>query len=77
MSAEASKYGSVPWGSTAPDGRPVGGPYARRRDERRLRPVVECPDHPGQELSPLPGGAARGICPVDGRSYQMDVPEVT
>lgn len=40
------------------------------------RPAVMCPDHPGRALVPLPGGAARGICPADGASYQMDTPEV-
>ncbi len=36
-----------------------------------------CPDHPGRALQPLPGGGARGTCPVDSRSYQMSPPEVT
>jgi hypothetical protein len=40
------------------------------------RPVCTCPDHPGRVLLPLPGGAARGMCPVDGRSYQLDTPDV-
>lgn len=45
-------------------------------DGRPLRPACPCPDHPRRALLPLPGGAARGICPVDGRSYQLDTPEV-
>jgi hypothetical protein len=43
----------------------------------RLRPAQPCPDHPGHVLLPLPGGAARGTCPVDGRSFQFETPEVT
>lgn len=40
------------------------------------RPAVPCPAHPAHDLQPLPGGAARGICPATGREYQMDTPEV-
>jgi hypothetical protein len=40
-----------------------------------IRPASYCPDHPARVLT-VPGGAARGICPVDGRSYQLDTPEV-
>jgi hypothetical protein len=40
----------------------------------RVRAAVTCPAHPEAEL--IPGGA-RGICPVDGTSYQMETPEVT
>jgi hypothetical protein len=43
---------------------------------RPLRPACPCPDHPGRNLLPLGGGAARGMCPVDGRSYQLYPPEV-
>lgn len=41
------------------------------------RPACYCPDHPGEVLIACPGGAARGYCPKDGRSYQMGTPEVT
>jgi hypothetical protein len=41
------------------------------------RPACPCPDHPDRSLLPLPGGAARGTCPVDSRSYQVFTPEVT
>ncbi len=47
-----------------------------RPDARPPRPACPCPDHPGRDLLPLPGGAARGMCPVDGRSYQYGTPEV-
>jgi len=47
-----------------------------RPDGRLLRAACPCPDHPRRDLLPLGGGAARGICPVDGRSYQFDTPEV-
>lgn len=43
---------------------------------RPLRPACPCPDHPGRVLLPLPGGAARGMCPTDGRSYQYGTPGV-
>ena len=42
----------------------------------RVRAAVTCPVHRDRELIPV-GGGARGICPVDGTSYQMDTPEVT
>jgi hypothetical protein len=42
-----------------------------------IRAAVTCPDHPDLELVPLPGGAARGMCPADGTTYQMETPEVT
>jgi hypothetical protein len=48
-----------------------------RPDSRPLRPACPCPDHPGRNLLPLGGGAARGMCPVDGRSYQLYPPEVS
>jgi hypothetical protein len=41
------------------------------------RPASPCPDHPGAELVPFPGGGARGTCPIDQRSHQMYPPEVT
>lgn len=41
------------------------------------RPACRCPEHPDAVLVPFPGGGARGYCPVDDRSYQMTVPEVT
>jgi hypothetical protein len=41
----------------------------------RIRAAVSCPVHPDRELTPV-GGGARGICPVDGTSYQMETPEV-
>src|SRR6266487_858424 len=63
--------GSVPWTGSARNGMPAGRPYVWRRQG----PVVARPDHPGQVLCALPGGGARGICPVDGASYQMDAPE--
>ncbi len=71
MSEQRSVRGSVPWTGSARNGMPVGRPYVWRR----LGPVVACPDHPGEVLCPLPGGGARGTCPVDGASYQMDAPE--
>jgi hypothetical protein len=37
--------------------------------------VATCPVHPDCELQPLPGGGARGICPLDGASHQMSAPE--
>ena len=40
-------------------------------------PARPCPDHPDRVLQPLPGGGARGTCPVDSRSYQMSPAEVT
>ena len=43
---------------------------------RLARPACRCPDHPGEWLLPLPGGAARGLCPADGRSWQLGTPEV-
>jgi hypothetical protein len=43
----------------------------------RARPAAFCPDHPYTELIPCPGGAARGMCPVDCRTHQMETPEVT
>jgi hypothetical protein len=42
----------------------------------RIRAAVSCPVHRDRELAPV-GGGARGICPVDGTSYQMETPEVT
>jgi len=42
-----------------------------------LIPGRPCPDHPASVLQPLPGGGARGTCPVDSRSYQMTPMEVT
>jgi hypothetical protein len=74
VSEQGSVQGSLPWAGTSTErnGMPVGRPYVWRRGQRRARPVVQCPDHPGQVLCPLAGGAARGTCPVDGRSYQMD-----
>lgn len=42
----------------------------------RIRPAVMCPDHPDCELLPV-GTAARGTCPADYRTYQMETPEVT
>jgi len=47
-----------------------------RPDDRPLRAACPCPDHPGRDLLPMGGGAARGLCPADGRSYQLDTPEV-
>jgi hypothetical protein len=42
------------------------------------RPAAACcPEHPGAVLVPLPGGGARGTCPVDSRSHQMYPVEVT
>jgi hypothetical protein len=41
-----------------------------------VRPACPCPDHPDQVLQPLPGGGARGTCPLNGRSYQMEPVEV-
>lgn len=38
-------------------------------------PVFACPRHPGTVLVPFPGGAARGLCPVDGASHQLEPPE--
>jgi len=38
-------------------------------------PACPCPDHPHLSLIPV-GGGARGICPGDGRTYQMETPEV-
>jgi hypothetical protein len=72
VSEQSGVRGSVPWSGTTRNGMPADRPYVWRRQG----PVVRCPDHPGRELSPLPGGGARGICPVDGASYQMDTPEV-
>jgi hypothetical protein len=43
---------------------------------RTVRPACPCPVHPHHDLLPLPGGAARGMCPVDGAGHQMDTPEV-
>ena len=71
VSEQGGVQGSAPWGGTAWNGIPAGRPYVRRRQG----PTVWCPDHPGRVLSPLPGGGARGICPVDEASYQMDAPE--
>jgi hypothetical protein len=42
----------------------------------RARPDICCPDHPDRALIPAGGGAARGMCPADGRTYQLDTPEV-
>lgn len=42
----------------------------------RVRPPAMCPDHPQAELIPV-GGGARGICPSNGTSYQIETPEVT
>jgi len=42
----------------------------------RIRAAVACPVHPDRELAPV-GGGARGICPADGATHQMDAPEVT
>jgi len=39
-------------------------------------PACPCPDHPHRSLIPV-GGGARGICPADGRTYQMQAPEVS
>jgi len=39
-------------------------------------PACHCPDHPAAVLVPFPGGAARGSCPVDGRSHQLTPPEL-
>lgn len=74
MSEQTSVQGSLPWpgASTTRNGMPLGRPYVWRRAERGARPAVKCPDHPGEVLCPVAGGAARGTCPVDGRSYQMD-----
>jgi hypothetical protein len=72
VSEPGAVQGSVPWSGTARNGMPTG----RRYVWRRQGPVVRCPDHPGRELTPLPGGGAHGICPVDGASYQMDAPRV-
>jgi hypothetical protein len=71
MSGQGGEPGSLPWadGSTRRNGLPAGKPYVWRRDERQL---VACPDHPGKFLCLLAGGAVRGTCPVDGRSYQID-----
>lgn len=44
---------------------------------RAFAPACPCPDHPAAVLQPLPGGGARGTCPVDSRSYQMSPLEVT
>jgi hypothetical protein len=44
---------------------------------RATLPARHCPDHPAAVLQPLPGGGARGTCPVDSRSYQMSPVEVT
>jgi hypothetical protein len=43
----------------------------------RVRPACMCPVHPDCELIAPGGGAARGICPADGHSYQIETPEVT
>ncbi len=43
----------------------------------RIRPAVMCPDYPDLELIPCPGGAAKGMCPVDGASHQMEPPKAT
>jgi hypothetical protein len=51
---------------------PAGRLYVWRRSERQARLAVKCPDHPGQALCLVAGSAARGTCPVDGRSYQME-----
>lgn len=53
----------------------VAASYSRP-GARPLRPACPCPDHPRRDLLPMGGGAARGMCPVDGRSYQLDTPEV-
>lgn len=42
----------------------------------RIRASVTCPVHPDSELVPV-GTGARGICPLDGASYQMETPEVS
>lgn len=42
----------------------------------RIRASVTCPVHRDCELIPV-GGGARGICPLDGASYQMETPEVS
>lgn len=42
-----------------------------------LLPACHCPEHPEAVLQPLPGGGARGTCPVDSRSFQMTPLEVT
>jgi hypothetical protein len=42
----------------------------------RIRAAVSCPVHPDRELTPV-GGGARGICPEDGATHQLDAPEVT
>lgn len=41
----------------------------------RIRASVTCPVHRDRELIPV-GGGARGICPADGATHQMDTPEV-
>jgi hypothetical protein len=40
----------------------------------RIRPPSYCPRHQHLELIPV-GGAARGICPADGATHQMEAPE--
>jgi len=47
-----------------------------RAGGRPLRAACPCPEHPGRMLLPLGGAAARGMCPADGRSDQLDPPEV-
>ena len=40
------------------------------------RPACYCPDHPDLKLIPV-GGGAKGICPADGATHQIETPEVT
>jgi hypothetical protein len=44
----------------------VSGRTGTARDRRLPAPACFGPDHPGAVLVPLPGGGARGTCPVDG-----------
>lgn len=57
-------------------GIPTGRRSAYVPTASRMRAACMCPAHPDCELV-APGGAARGICPTDGRSYQLEAPEVT
>ena len=52
------------------------GDARRAAVSRATAPARQCPDHPASALQPLPGGGARGTCPVDSRSYQMTPVEV-
>jgi hypothetical protein len=57
------------------DPHAVGYQYCPARGEPyRMRPASCCPVHPALELVPLADGA-RGLCPADGRSWQMETPE--